>query len=331
MLTTFLRRLLNVDRVVRIVRMARYRGAPFVLTKAGLRVRPHRTRSQMLRRVSAVVIGIVMPSLVLMSNGRPAIAQVQPKYESLTVDNTARTISSATLSGMAACVAVLETAEVRWRNDGTAPTSTTGTPVSAGTAIHFRSIAEAQTSQFIRTTGTRGTLHVNCFPRGEAVDVTGSGGGTATSDGLTDAELRASDVNVNVSNTRLAVNVEQIGGSSVVTANTECEIISAASNNSTNCKASAGSIYGMWFVNTTATVYYFRRYNTASAPTCSSSTGAFGAPIPIPASTSGNGVVINFPLPVSHSTGISYCITSGSADDNNGSAATGIFGGLLYQ
>jgi hypothetical protein len=105
---------------------------------------------------------------------------------------------------------------------------------------------------------------------------------------------------------------------------------SAASTNATNCKASPGNLYGVRAVNTTATLYYLRLYNTASAPTCSSSTG-FLESIPIPASATGAGIVAMTPLPLGYSTGISFCLTAGSANNDNTNAATGVFATLYYK
>lgn len=111
----------------------------------------------------------------------------------------------------------------------------------------------------------------------------------------------------------------------------ECQIVSAASTNSTNCKASAGNWYGFDIINTTATVYYLRLYNTATGPTCSSATG-FIRSIPIPSNaTSGGGIVRIADLPVNYGTGISYCLTGGSGSTDNTNAAVGIFGALLYK
>lgn len=106
---------------------------------------------------------------------------------------------------------------------------------------------------------------------------------------------------------------------------TECGLVSAASTNATNCLAAAGRFYGLWAINTTATIYYLRLYNLATAPTCSSATG-FIRSIPIPASTSGSGMVMALPYPASYSTGIGYCFTGGSSSTDNTNAATGVFG-----
>jgi hypothetical protein len=103
-----------------------------------------------------------------------AAQQRTPTYEALTVSSTAVGISAATLTSMGSCTAVVETAEVRWRNDGTAPTSSTGTPVAIGTAINFDNIVDASRASFIRTEATDAVIHINCFPNAGAVGVTGS-------------------------------------------------------------------------------------------------------------------------------------------------------------
>jgi hypothetical protein len=109
-----------------------------------------------------------------------------------------------------------------------------------------------------------------------------------------------------------------------------CALVSAASTNSTNCKASAGNFYGFRIVNTTATLYYLRMYNLASAPTCSSSTGWVES-IPIPASTTGAGIVAINLHGENYSTGIGYCFTGGASSTDNTNAATGVYGRLFYK
>jgi hypothetical protein len=107
-------------------------------------------------------------------------------------------------------------------------------------------------------------------------------------------------------------------------------VASAASTNSTNVKASAGNVYGITLINTTATLYYLRLYNTASAPTCSSATG-YVTTIPVPASTSGAGVTVSLPVGISFSTGISYCLTGGPTSTDNTNAAVGVYGMVNYK
>lgn len=112
-----------------------------------------------------------------------------------------------------------------------------------------------------------------------------------------------------------------------------CNILSAASNNTTNCKNAAGNLYGFEFWNTTTTVYYLRLYNLSTSPTCSSATG-FIRSIPIPPAASAGlvgGAVNNYVVPVNFSTGIGYCITGGSSSTDNTNAAVGIFGEIRYK
>ncbi len=148
-----------------------------------------------------------------------------------------------------------------------------------------------------------------------------------------------------------STNVAQVGSASVATASSgqqnvapgatassnvavsECNILTAASTNSTSCKGSAGNFYGYEIFNTTTTVYYLRLYNASSAPTCSSSTG-FIRSIPIPpAAASGQvgGIVSNQNFPANYGTGIGYCITGGSGSTDNTNAAAGIFGEIRYD
>lgn len=112
-----------------------------------------------------------------------------------------------------------------------------------------------------------------------------------------------------------------------------CNILSAASTNSTSCKGSAGNFYGYEIFNTTTTIYYLRLYNTSAAPTCSSATG-FIRSIPIPpagASGQADGTVSNQMFPVNYGTGIGYCITGGSSSTDNTNAAVGIFGEIRFK
>jgi hypothetical protein len=124
------------------------------------------------------------------------------------------------------------------------------------------------------------------------------------------------------------------GASALATiAGSDCAIVSAASTNATNCKASAGNLYGYEIFNTTTTVYYLRLYNLASAPTCSSATGwVRSIPIP-PAGAAGQvgGVVTPLSFPINYGTGIGYCITGGATSTDNTNAAAGIYGALKFK
>lgn len=107
-------------------------------------------------------------------------------------------------------------------------------------------------------------------------------------------------------------------------------LTSAASTNSTSVKGSAGQLYHIRAINTTATLYYLRLYNSSSAPTCSSATG-FIETIPIPASATGAGVVIDSAIGFAYGTGIGFCLTGGGSSTDNTNAATGVYLTIGYK
>lgn len=104
--------------------------------------------------------------------------------------------------------------------------------------------------------------------------------------------------------------------------------LSAASTNGTNVKNAAGTLCKMLAINTTATLYYLKTYNTSSTPTCNSDTVVGTYPIP----PSNGGVAIPLgPFGEAYSTGISFCLTGGSADNDNTNAATGVTIAYSYK
>lgn len=104
-------------------------------------------------------------------------------------------------------------------------------------------------------------------------------------------------------------------------------LTSAASTNSTSVKGSAGTLHLVHLTNTTATTYYLRLYNSASAPTCSSATG-FIRSIPVLA-TSVNGYAVK--VGETFGTGIGFCFTGGGSSTDNTNAATGVYISLDYR
>jgi hypothetical protein len=92
-------------------------------------------------------------------------------YESITVAASSiglsATTTDPTVGGGAGpvtgCQARLETAEIRYRLDGTAPTSSEGMVVEPGDVIDIRTYLDAKQIRFIRTGGTSGVLKVSCW------------------------------------------------------------------------------------------------------------------------------------------------------------------------
>lgn len=102
-------------------------------------------------------------------------------------------------------------------------------------------------------------------------------------------------------------------------------IVSAASNNALNVKASAGRVVGWGLVNTTASWQYVKLHNTASAP------------------TAGSGVVMTIAIPpngvnnsppsfagIGFGTGIGRTIVTGSADADATATTAGAVVGDIY-
>ena len=112
---------------------------------------------------------------------------------------------------------------------------------------------------------------------------------------------------------------------------TPSHYLSAANTNSTLIKASPGTIYQIVAINTTVTMYYLKFYDLNVAPTCNTTTVVGTYPIPFGASNSGGGFTIPLPTGMRFTKGIGFCITSGIADNDAGSAATGIAVDILWK
>ena len=107
--------------------------------------------------------------------------------------------------------------------------------------------------------------------------------------------------------------------------------LSAANTNSTNVAAVKTNIYEIVAVNTTATLYFLKLYDKATAPTCGTDTPVMTLPIPFGTSSSGGGVSVPIPVGAQFINGFGFCITGGIADNDSTSAATGIAVNFLYQ
>src|SRR5574343_139784 len=100
---------------------------------------------------------------------------------------------------------------------------------------------------------------------------------------------------------------------------TPYKLISAATTNATSVKASAGQLYSIIAIGTTANIRYLKFYNKASAPTVGTDVPVLT--IPVPGNTQGAGVAIHFTVGTVFSTGLAFAITAGVTDAD--SAAVG--------
>lgn len=96
---------------------------------------------------------------------RPIHNQIEPvtSRQALTVDSTAGGVSLTVPSTAIAARCRLETAQIRFTLDGTAPETTTGTLLEIGEMLELDSRAELTGFKAIRTGGTSGTLQVEYF------------------------------------------------------------------------------------------------------------------------------------------------------------------------
>jgi hypothetical protein len=122
--------------------------------------------------------------------------------------------------------------------------------------------------------------------------------------GLTDTELRAAPIQVIVEGTV-----------------TPYTYISQATTNPNTISPQPSKLYVVSAIGLTSTVRYLKFYDTDMAPIVGTDTPVMT--IPVPANTQGAGIVIPFNTPVNFSTGLSFAITSGSADTNTGAVLAG--------
>lgn len=99
-------------------------------------------------------------------------------------------------------------------------------------------------------------------------------------------------------------------------ASTPFSLIAAATTNATLVKDSPGVLVSLHVINLNAAVRYLKFYDTKVKPTAGS-----GTPVrryAIPASATGAGFALPFPVPARFQVGIAYTITSGVADNDTG-------------
>ena len=98
--------------------------------------------------------------------------------------------------------------------------------------------------------------------------------------------------------------------------------LSTASTNSTLVAPGGQFLRSVLIVNTTATTYYLKLYDTVSAPTC-----GVGAPkmrIPIPPQANGGGVIPLSWQSLQFVNGVGFCLVGAIADNDTSNAATGV-------
>lgn len=107
-------------------------------------------------------------------------------------------------------------------------------------------------------------------------------------------------------------------------------LLSAASTNGNNIKASAGQVYGWFISNTNAAARVVKLYNTAGTPTVGTDTPVMT--LLIPGNTAGAGTNISFEMGIAFALGIGIGITTGVADNDVAAvAANEVIVNLFYK
>lgn len=94
-------------------------------------------------------------------------------------------------------------------------------------------------------------------------------------------------------------------------------LLSAASNNATTLKASAGQVGSYQFFNLNAAACYVKFYDKASAPNPAADTIVKSILVPGATASVGAGTVSNNMMGVQFSTGISFAVVTGISSTNN--------------
>jgi Flp pilus assembly pilin Flp len=99
----------------------------------------------------------------------PAGAQVQTTFETVTFTNAATGFTASTLAPngnqgpvMTRCYGKLETAQIRYRVDGTSPVAGTGVLVDVGDILTVSGRAQLLAFEGIRTGATNGVINFSC-------------------------------------------------------------------------------------------------------------------------------------------------------------------------
>jgi hypothetical protein len=98
--------------------------------------------------------------------------------------------------------------------------------------------------------------------------------------------------------------------------------LSLASTNSTLVAGRQTALYNTTVINTTATIYYLKLYDKATAPTCGTDTPVHTFPIPV--TTAQPVIITTNTTPIGFNNGLGFCLTGLIADADTTVAAVGV-------
>jgi len=163
---------------------------------------------------------------------------------------------------------------------------------------------------------------------------------TASASQATAANQTAAQANAGSDATK-AIAVQGITGAKPINSNisavttggaTPYHLITANTTNSTLISTGAHTLYDLELTGLNTSAGYLRLYDSASAPTCSSATGAVKTLLVIGSATQQGGIIV--PLPpqgVAFVNGLAYCFTGGPTDTDNTAGPAGALINLDYK
>ena len=112
----------------------------------------------------------------------------------------------------------------------------------------------------------------------------------------------------------------------IVGGSTQYSLVSAASTNATNIKATAGVVYSIQVFNNGSSLGYLKLYDKATTPAPATDNAVLKSTIIIPhGSGAGAGVVVSLPVPKKFTSGIGFAITGAIATTDATSVAASQF------
>jgi hypothetical protein len=110
--------------------------------------------------IAVVLLGLVVTQQA--ASGQPSGTFESITYATAALGFTAATIRPAGRPAMTVCRGKLETAQIRVRDDGTAPTASVGQPIDIGDWVEVNGADALRVFQGIRTGGTSGVIQWRC-------------------------------------------------------------------------------------------------------------------------------------------------------------------------
>lgn len=84
-------------------------------------------------------------------------------FQQLSVSNTAVALTVPTGGNVTVAIIYVETAAIRWRDDGTSPTASVGMIALPDSILHLENLGNLAAIKFIRRDGTNATLNISYY------------------------------------------------------------------------------------------------------------------------------------------------------------------------